>query len=88
VALGANPSRIVAAIVRRPLVQIGLGIGAGSGLVTLMFFGMFDSTPTPLEASLIAAYAVLMLAVCLSACIVPLRRALRLEPSQVLRADA
>jgi ABC-type lipoprotein release transport system permease subunit len=53
-----------------------------------MFFGMFDSTPTPLEASLIAAYAVLMLAVCLSACIVPLRRALRLEPSQVLRADA
>jgi ABC-type lipoprotein release transport system permease subunit len=36
---------------------------------------------------MIAAYTVLMLLVCLSACIVPIRRALRLELMQVLRAE-
>lgn len=87
VALGAGRWRIVAAIVRRPLVQIGLGIAAGGPLVVLTFVGLFQSTPTPFEASLIAAYAALMLGVCLLACVVPTRRALRLEPSQVLRAD-
>jgi putative ABC transport system permease protein len=86
VALGADGRRVIAAIVRRPLVQIGLGIGIGSALVALLFFGMFNSTPTPLESGLMAAYAASMLGVCLSACIVPIRRALRLEPSQVLRS--
>ena len=86
VALGADPRRVIAAIVRRPLAQIGLGIGAGGVVVVLLFVGMFNSAPTPLEAGLMAAYAALMLAVCLSACIVPVRRALRLQPSQVLRS--
>ena len=53
-----------------------------------MLPSVFESTPTPFEASLIAAYALLMLGVCLSACLVAVRRALRLQPSQVLRADA
>src|SRR5688572_4188328 len=88
VALGADRWRVIAAIARRPLVQIGLGIGAGGALVVLIFVGMFDGFPTPSEAGLIAAYATTILAVCLSACVVPIRRALRLEPSQVLRADA
>jgi hypothetical protein len=77
--------RVIAAIVRRPLLQIGLGIGAGGALVGLISVSLFENTPTPFEATLIAAYALLMLAVCLSACVVPIRRALRLELSQVLR---
>jgi len=88
VALGANHWRVIAAIVRRPLLQIGLGIGAGGALVGLISVSLFENTPTPFEATFIAAYALLMLAVCLSACVVPIRRALRLELSQVLRADA
>lgn len=88
VALGADRWRVMAAIVRRPLVQIGLGIGAGGALVVLVFVGLMESTPTPLEAGMIAAYSALMLVVCLSACIVPIRRALRREITQVLRADA
>jgi hypothetical protein len=72
----------------RPLGQIGLGIGVGGALVPLMAAGMFESTPTPFESILMAAYTLSILAVCLSACVVPIRRALRLEPSQVLRADA
>lgn len=86
-AFGADGGRIVAAIVRRPLVQIGLGIGAGAALVGLIFLGLFESAPTLQEAGLIAAYAALMLGICLLACVVPTRRALRLQPSQVLRAD-
>lgn len=86
-ALGADRGRIVGTIVRRPLAQVGLGIGVGGVLVGLIFVGMFESAPTLQEAGLIAAYAVLMLGICLLACVVPTRRALRLEPSQVLRAD-
>lgn len=88
VALGADRWRVIAAIVRRPLVQISLGIGAGGALVALVFVGLMESTPTPLEAGMIAAYSVLMLVVCLSACLVPIRRALRLDLTKVLRADA
>jgi ABC-type antimicrobial peptide transport system permease subunit len=87
VALGADRWKIITALARRPLLQFGLGIGTGGALVVLMFVGMSQSTPTALEAAALTAYAMLMLAVCLSACVVPLRRALRLEPSQVLRAD-
>ena len=88
VALGADRWRVAAAIMRRPLVQISLGIGVGGSLVALLFIASFESTPTSLEAGMIAAYSVLMLLVCLSACIVPTRRALRLELMQILRADA
>jgi ABC-type antimicrobial peptide transport system permease subunit len=87
VALGAGRWRIAAPIAGRLLAQIGLGVGAGGCLVVLVFFGLFESAPTPLEAGVIAAYAMLMLGVSLLACGVPIRRALRLEPSQVLRAD-
>jgi len=86
VALGADRLRVIAPIVRGPLAQIGLGIGIGGAVVNFLFVGMFNSTPTPLEAGLMAAYAAFMLGVCLSACVVPIRRALRLEPSQVLRS--
>ncbi len=87
VALGAGRWRVVLPILRRPLAQIGLGIGAGAGLVVFAFVGLFQSTPTPFEAAMIAVYATLMLGVSLLACGVPIRRALRLQPSQVLRAD-
>jgi hypothetical protein len=76
VALGAARWQVVVAVVRRPLTQIGLGIGAGTGLVILLFTAMFDSAPTATEAGLLAGYAGLMLSVCLSACAVPTRRAL------------
>ena len=88
VALGADRWQIIASVVRKPLVQVGLGICVGGTLVMLLFAAMFQSAPTVIEAGLIAAYATLMLAVCLSACVAPTRRALRLQPSQVLRVDA
>ena len=88
VALGADRRQIVAAVVRRPLGQIGIGILAGVTLVVFLFVGAFEAAPTPLQAGLIGAYALAMLAVCLSACVVPTRWALQLQPSQVLRPES
>jgi len=87
VALGADAPRVMAAVLRRPLGQIGIGIGAGAALVAFLFVALFEAAPTVVEAGLIAAYSLTMLAVCLSACVVPVRWALRLQPSQVLRPE-
>jgi len=40
-----------------------------------------------MDVALILAYATLMLGVCLLACVVPTRRALRVEPTTALRMD-
>jgi putative ABC transport system permease protein len=39
------------------------------------------------HAALLVPYSALMLAVCLLACIVPTRRALRVEPTEAMRAE-
>jgi putative ABC transport system permease protein len=88
VALGADRRRVIATILRRPLAQVGLGIVAGGVLVAVTFLGIFDSVPTVTEAALIAAYCALMMGVCLLACVVPARRALRVEPARALTLDA
>ena len=87
VALGADRRRLIGTILRRPLTQVGLGNVVGGILVALMFAGLFESTPTAVEAASIAAYAVVMMGVCLLASIVPARRALRVEPASALRVE-
>jgi putative ABC transport system permease protein len=87
VALGADRRRVIATILRRPLAQVGLGNLVGAVLVAVVSAGLFENTPTVLEAASIAAYAVLMLGVCLLACVVPTRRALRVEPASALRVE-
>lgn len=87
VALGADRHRVVGTILRRPLAQVGFGIVVGAILVQLMFAGLFESTPTAAETASIAAYAILMMGVCLLACVVPARRALRVEPASALRVE-
>ena len=87
VALGADRLRIVGTIVRRPIVQVGLGNVVGAMLVAAMFVGLFEGTLTAVEAASIAAYAVLMMGVCLLACVVPARRALRVPAASALRVE-
>jgi predicted lysophospholipase L1 biosynthesis ABC-type transport system permease subunit len=87
VALGSDPRGVVAAIFRRPLTQVAFGIVAGGALVTA-FAGVAESGDlSPKHVALIVAYSALMLAVCMLACIVPTRRALRVEPTEALRGD-
>jgi predicted permease len=87
VALGADRRLVIAVILRRPLAQVGVGIVIGGILVTVAFKGLLGSMPTSTEVALIAAYCVLMMGVCLLACVVPTRRALRIEPARALTVD-
>jgi putative ABC transport system permease protein len=87
VALGADRRRVIGTILRRPLAQVGCGIVVGGILVQVMFAGLFESTPTAVETASIAAYAILMMGVCLLACVVPTRRALRVDPASALRVE-
>ena len=81
-ALGAGPRRVMAKIFSRAFLQIGLGVLAGSGLAAL--WGL-DSAR---EVGILLATIVVMLTVGLLACAVPLRRALRIDPTEALRADS
>ena len=81
-ALGASQGRIVAGIFKRAFLQIGAGIVVGSVLASLLGIGSVR------EILLLVAADTIMLAVGLAACLVPLRRALRIHPTEALRAEA
>ena len=80
-ALGASQGRIVAGIFSRALLQISAGVVAGSGVAALLGLGSMR------EVLLLLAADGIMLVVGLTACAVPLRRALSINPTEALRAD-
>ena len=92
VALGADRRRVISAIFRRPLIQVSLGVLAGSALITLAG-SIHLSLPGHTgelsfrQVAMIGGYGIVMLGVCLLACIVPTRRALSVEPTVALRLD-
>jgi uncharacterized membrane protein len=81
VALGARPGRIVRSIFSRAFIQIGAGVVAGSLLAALMGLGQQ-------KVWLLLGADLVMLTVGLTACALPLRRALRIDPTEALRAEA
>ena len=92
VALGATRGRVIAAIFRRPLIQVGLGVLAGGALIALV--GSIETEMPGLQGNLslaqyaiVVAYAIFMLGVCFLACVVPTRRALSVEPTVALRQE-
>jgi putative ABC transport system permease protein len=95
VALGASQRGVLVAIFRRPLTQVGLGIAAGAALIGFGAVGLshtyqFQDWPNRLslgQVALLVAYAAFMLGVCLLACVVPTRRALRVEPIVAMRVE-
>jgi predicted permease len=87
VALGADRWRVVVAVFRRPVAQVAVGIAAGATLIGALLFASSHRGLLPLQVATIVGYAALMMLVCMLACIVPTRRALRVEPTEALRAD-
>ena len=81
-ALGAHPRRIIAGIFGRAFLQISLGLIAGSALVA------WAGVSSTREVLVLLAVDGIMLAAGLTACYVPLRRALRINPTEALRAEA
>jgi predicted permease len=88
-ALGASPSRVTAEVVSRAFVQLGagtllglaIGYAASAGPFRLAD-GLFDKGP----GVMIGVAAIILLAG-LGACGTPLRRALRIPPTEALRTD-
>ena len=89
-ALGAAPRRIITGVFSRAFSQVGLGVLAGAlpGVVIIME-GLKDARSSYTAASVILMCAVCALVVLVAAisCAAPLRRALRIEPTQALRTD-
>jgi ABC-type antimicrobial peptide transport system permease subunit len=87
-ALGAGRQRIMTAVFSRAFSQVGLGVTLGVSWLLIIakrssaaWLLSMDSLP------LLVAYGVLMLGVCLLACLVPALRALRIQPTEALRAE-
>lgn len=87
IALGANARRLIAGTLRRPLVQVTAGLLAGAVLAGALLLVADSAGPSVLGGLLLVGYAGIMMGVCALACIVPVRRALGIEPTEALRAD-
>jgi len=91
-ALGAQISNIVANVFRGPFFQVALGVGVGclmmGSLVAMAIRGSDVGAGTVTRhAALLFAYGAAMIGVCALACIGPLLRVFRVEPTDVLRDD-
>ena len=96
VALGASARGVITSVFRRPLTQVVAGVAAGTTLIALAALGLQRTTEfsaleprglTPGEIAMLIGYGVLMVGVCMLACVVPTIRALRVQPTEALRAE-
>ena len=88
-ALGAGRGEIFAGVIRRGFTPVAIGIALGLGasiasgrLLGGLLFGTKATDPTTLAAAL-----TLIALVALAACVVPARRALRVDPAVALRGE-
>jgi predicted permease len=89
IALGAQPGQIVWLILRRVITQFAvalpLGLAGAFGVGRLMQSILIQTDPT--DPPTLASAIGLMGVICLTACIVPVRRAIRLDPLVALRYE-
>jgi ABC-type antimicrobial peptide transport system permease subunit len=89
VVLGAAPTQVVWLFLRRGVVQLGIGIvigiagafGVGQLLQTLLV------QTSPRDPVTLITIVGLLAAVAITACVVPARRATRVDPLQALRYE-
>ena len=90
VALGAQISNVVATVFRGPFFQVAVGVAVGCVMMgSLVAVAMRDSDVGTVtrHAALLLVYGATMMGVCALACIGPLLRVFRVEPTEVLRDD-
>ena len=86
VALGARPLDVLTTVFKRPLVQVALGVGVGA----ILGFALANDDLSEVHLDALGSTAVFALSTvlcCALACIVPTRRALRVQPTEALRDD-
>jgi len=87
VALGAQPLHVLTTVFKRPLVQIALGLGVGA----ILSLGLANNDLSDVHLDDFGRSAVFALSTamcCALACIVPTRRALRIQPTEALRDES
>jgi putative ABC transport system permease protein len=89
VALGADARGVVASVVLGGLrlAAVGVAIGAVVAIGTTRVLATLLYTVSPVDPATFAAIALLVVAIALVASYVPARRALRIDPTETLRAD-
>ena len=89
VALGAQPGDVVRLILQQGILLVAVGIAAGgaaaAGLAQYLKSQIYGVSP--LDPAAYGAGALLLAAVALAACVVPARRALRVNPVEALRQE-
>jgi putative ABC transport system permease protein len=88
-ALGARPAQVSWLILRQGLVQlaIGLAIGTAGALAAAPVLQALLVQIKPTDPATLAGIAVLFTAVTICACLIPARRATKLDPLTALRVD-
>jgi putative ABC transport system permease protein len=83
-ALGSDRTHVVFAVLKRPLLQVVGGIVVGAMLSILLGANILTQLGPLL---IVIGYSLVMLCVCLLASLVPVRRALRINPTEALRNE-
>ncbi|HUF49037.1 MAG TPA: FtsX-like permease family protein, partial [Vicinamibacterales bacterium] len=92
-ALGAEPGHMVRLVVRQSLVVVGAGLAVGlalSGLAAVLLGPLISTLlveVSPTDPATFAGTVALLVAVGVLACLVPARRAARIDPLRALRQD-
>ena len=88
-ALGAQAGDVLRMILRQglALTLVGVGVGVGVSLASTRLLSRFLYGIAPTDIATFIALALLLVAVALAACLIPARRAMRVDPMMALRYE-
>jgi ABC-type antimicrobial peptide transport system permease subunit len=88
-ALGARAAHVLGLVLRQGMAPVAAGVAAGllAALAVGRALAAFLYGVAPHDARTAAAAAALLLAAALAACVLPVRRALRVDPAEALRDE-
>ncbi len=88
-ALGARKTHVITAALRRPIVLLGVGsvLGLVAGLLTSRLLGQIVYQANPSDPAVVGGAVVTMALLGLAASAIPARRALKIDPSRLMREE-